>query len=44
MIRNQYSRVIQDSVFLCRKMGSIIGYFGRYIIIVNIKWDWPAYQ
>ena len=28
----QYSRVIQDSVFLCRKMGSINGYFVRYII------------
>ena len=28
----QVSRVIQDSVFLCRKMGSINGYFGRYKI------------
>ena len=26
------SRVIQDFVFLCRKIGSINGYFCRYII------------
>ena len=30
----QYSRVIQDSVFLCRKMGSI---FVRYIIKVFMQ-------
>ena len=35
----QDSVVIQDSVFLSRKMGSINGYFGRYIIkpIINVN-------
>ena len=30
------SRVIQDFVFLCRKIGCINGYFCRYIIIKYI--------
>ena len=30
------SRVIQDFVFLCRKIDSINGYFCRYIIKENI--------
>ena len=31
------SRVIQDFVFLCRKIGSINGYFCRYIISTGIQ-------
>ena len=31
------SRVIQDFVFLCRKIGSINGYFCRYIIKKNMS-------
>ena len=30
------SRVIQDFVFLCRKIGSINGYFCRYIMKLAI--------
>ena len=30
------SRVIPDVVFLCRKIGSINGYFCRYIITICI--------
>ena len=33
------NRVIQDFVFLCRKIGSIYGYFCRYIIkSINHQW------
>ena len=37
------SRVIQDFVFLVRKIGSISGYFCRYIIKSSTTPD-PGYQ